>query len=214
MLRYARFHLGDGCAEDGTRILSDASMRAMQSSQVEISDGRAWGLTWALEDSGGLLTVSHGGGTVGQISLFTLAPERDFAVVILTNANRGGEVTGQGTRWALNHFLGAERDDPEPIQATEEELAQYAGWYRRPFADIELGMLGGRLVGQMIFKQGFPTQDQPPGPPPPPIVLGLCAKDRLIVLDGPAAGDTAEVVRRADGSIGWLRFGRLFCRDD
>jgi hypothetical protein len=35
----------------------------------------------------------------------------------------------------------------------------------------------------------------------------LCEKDRLLVLDGMMKGATAEVIRQADGAIGWLRFG-------
>jgi hypothetical protein len=35
----------------------------------------------------------------------------------------------------------------------------------------------------------------------------LGEKDRLLVLDGEAKGDKADIVRKADGSIGWLRTG-------
>jgi hypothetical protein len=78
--------------------------------------------------------------------------------------------------------------------------------------DIHLGLLGGRLIGQVIYKMGFPSQDSPPPPPPPPFTLGICEEDRLIVLDGPNKSDTAEIIRVDDGSIGWLRYGRLHKR--
>lgn len=35
--------------------------------------------------------------------------------------------------------------------------------------------------------------------------IGLLEKDCLVVLDGPAKGDTAEIVRNPDDSVGWLR---------
>ena len=79
------------------------------------------------------------------------------------------------------------------------------GRYRRPFADIELGLLGGRLIGQITYKGGFPDKDTPPPPPPPPMALTLCESDRLLILDGPAQGQTVDVVRKSDGTIGWLR---------
>ncbi|MFN2151644.1 MAG: hypothetical protein ACK2T5_08615, partial [Anaerolineales bacterium] len=88
------------------------------------------------------------------------------------------------------------------------------GSYQRSFADIHLGMLGGRLIGQLIFKKGFPAEDSPPPPPPPPFTIGLCEEDRLIVLDGPLKSGRAEVIRKADGSIGWLRFGRIYKKLD
>lgn len=207
LLRYARFHLGDGTTEDGTRLLTQESVSQMQSPQVTVWGDEAWGLTWAIDDTYGTRQVSHGGGTVGQISLLTLVPEHDFAVVVFTNASQGGFVTRDVSRWALKGYLGLEIPDPTPIEASEKELAPYVGRYSRPFEDIELGILGGKLVGQMTYKGGFPTKDSPPSPPPPPMSLALCEKDRLLVLDGPIKGAKAEIVRRPNGSIGWLRAG-------
>jgi len=213
LLRYARFQLGDGETEDGIRLLSSASMTDMQSPQVTIWGSEAWGLTWAIEEIDGVRQVSHGGGTVGQITLLALIPEHDFAVAVLTNANRGGFLTREVSRWALKQYLGLEIADPTPIEASEEELTPYVGRYGRPFADIELGVLGGKLVGQMTYKGSFPTKDAPPPPAPPPMSLALCEKDRLLILDGPFKDAKAEVVRKRDGSIGWLRAsGRLHAR--
>ena len=44
-------------------------------------------------------------------------------------------------------------------------------------------------------------------------------RDRLcefvvLVMDGPRKGDTADIVRRSDGSIGWLRVGRIHVREE
>jgi len=67
--------------------------------------------------------------------------------------------------------------------------------------------LSGKLVAQMVYQRGFPAQDSPPPPPPPPMSLALCEKDRQLILDGPFKGQTADVLRKPDGSIGWLRTG-------
>jgi hypothetical protein len=149
----------------------------------------------------------HGGGTTGQVSLLTLLPEHNFAVAVFTNADRGGFVTDDVTHWALKHYLEVKIPKPEPIETPEEELAAYVGRYRNPFTDIELGMLSGKLVAQVVYKRGFPAQDSPPPPPPPPMSLALCEKDRLLILNGPFKDGTADVVRKPDGSIGWLRVG-------
>jgi hypothetical protein len=79
-------------------------------------------------------------------------------------------------------------------------------------AEIELGMLGGRLVGQVIYKQGFPTPDVPPPPLPPPVSLALCEKDRLLITSGPMSGGRVDAIRKADESIGWIRIGRVYRR--
>lgn len=207
LLRYECFHLGDGRVNDETRLLSSESMKLMQSPQVTVWKDESVGISWWIKEIDGVHVLSHSGGTLGQISLLILVPERDFVMAILTNANRGGIVTREMSRWALKQYLELETPDPRPIESSEEELASYAGHYSRPYVDIELGMLGKNLVGQEIPKGSFPTKDSPPEPPPPPMSLALCEKDRLLILDGSAKGLKGDVIRKPDGSIGWLRFG-------
>jgi len=213
LLRYARFHLGDGTAKDGTRLLEATSMALMHSPQVSIwGADESMGLTWFVTDVDGTRQLSHGGGTVGQISLLTLVPEHNFAVAVFTNANRGGFVTHDVTRWALKHYLGLESPEPTPLESSEGELKPYVGHYSRPYSDADLYMQDGQLLIQMTPKGGFPAKDSPPSPAPPPMVCALCEKDRLLVLDGPFKDSKAEIVRRPDGSIGWLRMSRRIHR--
>jgi CubicO group peptidase (beta-lactamase class C family) len=209
LLAYARFHMGDGKISEGEILLKKESLAQMQTPQTKVWKEEKWGLTWAIDDTYASRLVSHGGGTVGQVSELIFVPGHDFAVVVFTNADEGGKVTLEVTREALKIYLGVEITDPEPIDATEEMLAQYSGSYTRPFSDIHLGILGGRLIGQIVYKMGFPTKDSPPPPAPPPFTVSLCEEDRLIVLDGFAKSGTAEILRKEDGSIGWLRFGRI-----
>ena len=100
---------------------------------------------------------------------------------------------------------------PKPLNAGADELAEYVGRYGRPYADIELGLLGGRLTAQMRYKGSFPTEDVPLPPPPPPFTLDLCAADRLIGINSSMQDALVDVIRQPDGSIGWLRVGgRLY----
>src|SRR5581483_1882136 len=81
-LRYARFHLGDGTAPDGSRILSATAMAAMQQPSVP-AFGDSWiGVSWGIRESGGLRLVMHGGGTNGQASAFMLIPSERFAITV------------------------------------------------------------------------------------------------------------------------------------
>jgi CubicO group peptidase (beta-lactamase class C family) len=215
LLRYARFHLGQGQAEDGVRILSSVSLARMQVPQVQVWDRVSWGLAWRTEGIGSARQISHGGGTKGQVTLLALLPEQDLALAVFTNASRGGFVTDGVRRWVLQHYLGLEDAKPGPIEAKEEELAEYAGRYRGFFNDLELGMLGGKLIGQMRYKRSFPSEEVPPQPAPPPMSVGLCEKDRLLVLDGRAKDTLGDIIRKPDGAIGWLRFGgRLHIREE
>jgi CubicO group peptidase (beta-lactamase class C family) len=214
LLTYAKFHLGDGRTSDGEVLLSGDSLAQMQTPHATVWAKERWGLSWAINDTYNARMVSHGGGTNGQVSQLILVPEKNFAVAVFTNADVGGQVTLDVTRKALKEYVGIEISDPEPIDAAEDILTHYVGSYTRPFTDIHLGLLGGRLIAQVIYKMGFPSQDSPPLTPPPPFTVALYEDDRLIVLDGPNKSGKADIIRKADGSIGWLRFGRIHKREN
>jgi hypothetical protein len=171
-------------------------------------------LTWHLSDEGGVRQVSHLGATLGQTSRLVFVPERGFALAILTNSGSGLRLIRDVTRAAFREFLGVALEDPKPIAAAEAELRPYVGLYTRPFAEVELLLKDGTLMAQPRTKGGFPYRTSPVPPPGPPVPVALYARDRLIVPDGPQQGGRGEIVRKADGSIGWLRWGgRIHARE-
>ena len=215
-LRYARFHMGDGVAGDGTRLLAPASVALMQSPQVEASGGNEWGLTWGIRRRGGVRIILHGGATRGQMSAFVMVPERDFAITVLTNADRGSTLHDELTRWALGHYLGLEEPEPTPLELSEEELAPHVGRYvgAGSTSDFDLSLRDGGLVIQVILKGGFPTKESPPPPAPPPMRMAFFDVDRVVVLDAPMKGARGEFLRNPDGSIAWLRISRIRARQE
>ena len=205
MLKYASFHLGDGTNDRGERILSSRSIREMQAEHApKVGLDGAMGITWHLDRVGGVRTVSHGGGTIGQISLLLPVPERDFAVAIVTNADRGGVVTAAVSRWLLEEFLDLSDALPVAEQKPDGDLEEFAGLYERPFQDVEVEVQSGRLMIRGIPKQSFPTPDVPVPPAGLQLSFGFYAPDRVVQFDG--AGQ-AEFIRKDDGSVGWIRFG-------
>ncbi len=208
LLGCARFHMGDGRGADGTPVLKRETLAAMRAPALtKHGSQEMMALTWHLSDEGGVRQVSHGGSTLGQNASLVLVPERGFALAILTNSGAGRRLIRDVTRSAFREFLGVTLEDPKPIAATEAELRPYVGFYTRPFADVELLWKDGRLLAQPKTKGGFPNRTSPVPPPGPPVPLALYAKDRLVVPEGPQQGSRAEIIRRADGSIGWLRWG-------
>jgi CubicO group peptidase (beta-lactamase class C family) len=205
-LRYARFHMGDGTAADGTRLLAPESIAEMQRPRVA-ADGRFSGVTWFINDVGGTRVVRHGGATNGQLSAFMLVPAQRFAITVLTNADRGGELNQAVTRVALQEFLGISEKDPAPLDVPAEQLAAYAGRYESLMSICDLVLRDGALILQMTPKGGFPTKDSPASPTPPPTRLALCGDDRVIALDEPFKDSQGEFLRNPDGSIAWLRIG-------
>lgn len=212
LLRYARFHMGDiGIASQP--VIAAESVAAMQTPQVTVWGDEKWGLTWSVDQSDGITVVQHGGGTTGQITRLMLVPARNFAIAVFTNAQQGGPTGKAIADRAFELYLGVKRPEPEAQETAADELAAYAGFYSNAFSEVELGMLGGRLIGQFVPKGGFPTQDTPPAPPPPPMTFGVATTNRLMILDGGAKNQLVDVIRTPNGAIGWLRSGgRLYRR--
>jgi CubicO group peptidase (beta-lactamase class C family) len=212
-LRYARFHLGDGAGPDGARLLSRASMEAMQSPQVAAESGDAWGLTWGLRRVNGVRVVRHGGATNGQLSAFVMVPERGFAVTVLTNADSGGLLHDEIVRWALARYVGLEVPEPVPVAIPTERAREYAGRYTGALTDLEIKIENGALALDVIPKGGFPLKSTPARPAPPTMRLAYLGDDRFVVLDGIMKGRRGEFLRDAAGKIIWLRASRVFKRE-
>lgn len=147
LLAYARFHLGDGTAAGGERVLARASlelMRAPQAAKQGTDD--SIGIAWHLRRMGAVHTASHGGTLGGHILLLELVPERNFAIAILTNANVGWRLIQDVEREALKSYLGAtyalnqgiaHRGLVETLPlvrplARQPDPAPYVGTYARP----------------------------------------------------------------------------------
>jgi CubicO group peptidase (beta-lactamase class C family) len=112
-LRYARFHLGDGRAPDGTPVLTPASLEAMRSDPgpggTLVFEQDGVGVTlFVRRTAEGIHVMQHGGDWPGQHSGFLFVPDRDFALTVLTNATSGPRLLidlGYGD-WALRLFAG------------------------------------------------------------------------------------------------------------
>lgn len=216
MLRYARFHLNQGRNGEGQQILGAESIATMQEIQAEAGTMASHvGISWMLNTVAGVRTVSHGGATNGQIAQLTLIPEQDFALVLLTNANRGREVTRDLSAWVLEAALGLQEPAPTPEARPAQELAAYVGYYEAQLTDVEIELIDGSLQLQMIPKGGFPDKDSPAGPTPPPVPAALFADDKLLITDGMSKGARCEFIRNEQGTVVWLRSGgRIHKRRD
>jgi len=202
LLRYARFHLG---REPGP--LTRELISLMREPQIETGD-RDMALTWFVRELEGVVLAEHDGGTNGQMARLMLAPEAGFALAILTNHSpAGNDVFRELSRVALRLYVGVEEPEPEPIDLSSEQLAEYAGDYSNPWSDVALRAEETRLVGQTTYKAGFPTKDTPPLPPPPPATLAFYDTDRVFVEEGPLTGTRGDFVRDDNGRIAWFRSG-------
>lgn len=214
-LRYARFLMGDGRAEDGTRIVREETLRYMQSGLVPAGPDRWVGITWYSREVDGIRLISHGGGTNGQVSAFVFAPERNFAIAVLTNASKG-QMLEVVTDWAYQRYLGITLPMPAVIDASEEELRSYVGHYEDIASTVDIALEDGKLMLNVGTKPEAMAafSDEPPTSEPP-MQVAPCGLNLLIVLDGDYKDLQLEALRNPDGSIRWLRLGsRLRTRKD
>ena len=96
LLAFASMHLRGGAATDGTRVLSEASARAMQQPIVSCPEpellGNGWGLGWFVRTGSGPTVFGHDGNTIGETSALRVIPERNVAWALLSNLS--------GQNWA------------------------------------------------------------------------------------------------------------------
>ena len=205
-LAYARIHLDGGVAPNGTRILEPETIESMPNPICAGDMDCQRGIAWNLEERNGVKLAFHGGSTNGQQSAFMLAPERRFAVAVLTNADRGARLHREVTDAALSAFLGISPRKPEPIAADEATLAGYTGDYT-----LNTGVMRVSIKDGGLFLESLPGADGPrlseQAPRPTSTRMVLLARDRVLCLDAPYEEVEAEFLRGPDGSIAFARFG-------
>ncbi|MBR9913651.1 MAG: serine hydrolase [Algicola sp.] len=99
MLTWAQFLMNDAVTSDGKRLLSEAQMHELWQLQTPLrvrkgdwydSNFRGYGLGWFLTDvKGGHKQVYHTGGLIGTVTQFTMIPDMNLAIVVLTNQMNG-----------------------------------------------------------------------------------------------------------------------------
>ena len=160
LLAFARLHLDEGRAPDGTQLLSVSAVKQMQEPQVEVPDkftlGDRWGLGWILFDWEGHPGYGHDGTTIGQRAYLRIVPEARLAVCLLTNGGKAhsafrtllGEIASERAGVTIPPMPTA------PATPPELDLSPYAGHFARLNVDAHLEVDGVRLLG--TFKSSGP----------------------------------------------------------
>ena len=219
LMAYARFHMGDGTAANGERVLKKESLELMRTPQMKKqANDDDMGIGWHLRSLGSIRTASHGGTLGGHILLLEIVPERNFAIAILTNASAGWRLIQEVEREALRSYLGASYAPNQAIAhrglvetlptatplAPQPDPAPYVGTYARPGNTVVV-----RAEGNRVFVQERPNTGQPGAEMP----VSFYGPDRAMVMDGNARGQSIEFVRDQAGKVSWVRVvGRVAVR--
>lgn len=219
-IRWARFHLGDGPAKNGALVLPAEVLHRMKEPTVALrgsSLGDALGICWFLRDVDGVRTVGHGGSANGQFAELLTVPERDFAVVSLSNAGPNGIPFNQAVvRWTLHSYLGVTDRDPQPLPYDEARTWEIVGTYETYDLTLTIGTDGARLTLAVDIKpeiRAAADKELPPGYPPAEIGLLPGDADEYILTGGGMRGQRGFFTRDEAGVVvGVDLAGRLFNR--
>ena len=217
-LRWARFHLSDGHAPDGTEVLPTETLHQMRVPTAELHSstlGDAIGIGWFLRDVDGVRTVGHGGSGNGQFAELLTVPERDFAIVVASNASPTGIPCNQAiVRWALEHYLGVADRDPEPEPYDEARAAEIVGAYENDAMTFIITTDGTQLSLEVLLKPEIRAASQAEMPADyDPFDFGLLSGNEYVVTSGALKGQRGFFTRdESSAVVGVDLAGRLFKR--
>ena len=216
-IKWAKFHLGDGKGVDGSQVLTRESLDLMKKPTVEMKGsaiGDYVGISWLIEDVDGARLVGHGGTTNGHHSEFTMVPEHNFAIAVLTNSGPNGpQLYQELTKWALENYIGVIKKDPEPIKLDDDKLDEFSGIYETIAAICKIYPEEGDLFikvalkPEMLAKIRESGEDEPDDQPPFPLGILPGDDDQYIITDGPAKGMKGYFVRGDGDQIDAVHVG-------
>ncbi|AYF79624.1 class A beta-lactamase-related serine hydrolase [Nocardia yunnanensis] len=221
LLRWGRFHLGDGHGEHGDTVLPAELLDRMKQPTARLRASAmadAFGLCWMLRDVDGVRVVGHDGSGFGQFANFQLVPERNFAVVVLSNASPDGIPANQAVvRWALRHYLGVVDADPEPVAFDAGRAPELFGVYDIDAMTMTCYAEGEQLLLECKVKPEIraaaPEAEIPQDHPPFPFGLLPGDGDEYVITAGSFQGQRGFFSRDERGEITGIDLaGRLFTR--
>ena len=129
----------------GGKVLNAESLKLMT------TPGKGdYGLGVFIENHDGVRVVSHGGGIEGFNTHLAYAPEKQIAVIVLSNVN--GAAPGTMGGQLMDTVLGKPvvlANERKPVPISKEELAKFVGVYElAPTFSLTIAIAGDRLTGQ------------------------------------------------------------------
>jgi len=214
LMRYARFHLGDGRAGDGSQYLQRPRLAQMQRGQVpKHGTDDEMGIGWHVRRLGGTTTLAHGGTLNGHCLLVQLVPARGLAFAVLTNHVEGWRLVQDVEHAVLKRYADATLAPGQRIGhrgvneamslhsmplATQPPLAEYVGRYARP------------PVGEVVVRRDGSRLAVATGGGQPEAAVVFYGPDVAYAVSGAYTGMPFEFVRDGGGAVLWIRVnGRI-----
>jgi CubicO group peptidase (beta-lactamase class C family) len=153
VVTFARMLMGGGVAPSGTRLLSEASAKAMREMNVECPKQMnidAIGIAtflWDWDGDGKHDTFGHDGSTIGQAAWLRYHPESGTVVALLTNGGNGKGMAQQLLSEIFGRHAGV-KPPPSPVATPgfTFDARAYEGRYANTMETIEVTAENGKLV--------------------------------------------------------------------
>jgi CubicO group peptidase (beta-lactamase class C family) len=206
MLKYARFQL-DGKDSSGNTLLSKEALAFAHAPAVDAPTGGFTGLTWFVRKYGEVTSAFHGGTYIGYRAWLQLIPEHDFAVIVLTNSDRGVEAYTTVADSMVRAFTSLEHQTAVAAGVDPAVLDPFVGVFKGTFQDFEITSSNGR------YQLAQTSKLTKPGADPAPANVANTTEGWMIVTAGPNKGALGELLEDPSGERNYLRFNhRIFVR--
>lgn len=214
IMRYARFHLGDGRTPDGAPYLSAEPLAMMKTPQfVKAGTTDQMGVGWHVRNVGGVPTLAHGGTLNGHCLLLQLVPSKGLAFAVFTNHVDGWRLVQDIEAAVLKAYaevslapgqMIAHRGVNEAMtfhasaMATQPAVDEYVGTYQRP----PVGIVEVRRQGAGLVVATGGGQAEAP--------IAFYGPDVAYALSGQYVGMPYEFIRDDKAIVRWIRVnGRI-----
>jgi CubicO group peptidase (beta-lactamase class C family) len=144
LLAFARMHLEDGRAADGTQVLASGTPARMQAREAVLPDlghfGDSWGLGFERFDRPDGLVVGHDGATIGQFAYLRIVPEAGVAVALTTNGGSAAGLFAELVGHAVAELTSIRLPAPPtpPADPPSLDASRYVGTYSCDLADVTI----------------------------------------------------------------------------
>jgi CubicO group peptidase (beta-lactamase class C family) len=144
LISFARMHLDDGRAADGTQVLAPGTPRRMQRREAELPAlghfGDSWGLGFERFETPGGLVVGHDGATIGQYAFLRMVPSEGVAVALLTNGGQAAALYDEVVGHLVFSLTDTRLPDPPtpPADPPPVDPSRYLGTYTCQEADVTI----------------------------------------------------------------------------
>lgn len=149
LVSLALMHLNGGVTREGTRMLSEGAVRAMQEPQNPLppsASAHHFGLGWMLFDWGGHKIFGHDGVSIFQRSYLRISPDKRAVFSLLTNGGDGGGLF----RELATEFFGEAGITMTPVLEAAKDVrvdpSRYTGTYVRFGSSTTIGEKDGALT--------------------------------------------------------------------